>query len=286
MLQDQLDRLATAGKEGGQAVRLLSLSDCQRISQEEGIPLIEVETAAIELRILPMRYQRNLGTSGWGGLRKLLGSCVAIVGLGGLGGWVVEGLARMGIGHLILMDADRFEENNLNRQLLATPDVMGKEKTIVAQKRVETVNPATRTTIYQQRVTRETLPQMLSTEDVTASVLVDAVDTLPARLMLQDVAESLGIPLVHGAIAGMVGQVMSIFPGDEGLYALYGRGPVSERGIETTWGNPAATPMMVSAWQIQEVVKIITGRGTPLRGRMLFMDAEAGEVETLKIGEK
>ena len=271
--------------EGGQQVRLLSLIASQQISEEEGVTLLEVEAAAVEQQVLPIRYQRNLGTVGWDGLRKLLGANVAVAGLGGLGGWVVEGLARMGIGHLILIDADCFEENNLNRQLLATPAVLGMKKTIVARDRVAAVNPATQVTAYQRRITRETLPQMLNAGKGTPSVIVDALDTLPTRLMLQDVAQSLNVPIVHGAIAGYVGQVMSIFPGDQGLYALYGRGPVPERGIETIWGNPAATPMMVSAWQIQEVVKIVTGRGIPLRRRMLLMDAEVGEVTLLNIGE-
>jgi molybdopterin/thiamine biosynthesis adenylyltransferase len=108
---------------------------------------------------------------------------------------------------------------------------------------------------------------------------------MPARFMLQRAAQSMGIPLVHGAIAGYIGQVMTIFPGDAGLFALYPEGKAPERGAETVWGNPAATPMMIAAWQIHEVVKIITGRGQPIRHRMLFMDAEQGVVETLKLGE-
>jgi len=76
---------------------------------------------------------------------------------------------------------------------------------------------------------------------------------------------------------------MTIFPEDTGLYALYGRGPVPERGIETQWGNPAATPMMVAAWQIQETVKVITGKETLLRNRLLFMDAQSGECQLLHL---
>jgi molybdopterin/thiamine biosynthesis adenylyltransferase len=114
--------------------------------------------------------------------------------------------------------------------------------------------------------------------------VVDALDTLPTRLVLQKVAQSLGIPVVHGAIGGYVGQVMTVFPEDEGLYAIYGRGDVPERGIEAQLGNPAATPMMVAAWQIQEVIKILLDAGELLRNRMLFMDAESGVAEILKVG--
>ena len=285
MLRDHIDRLAVPGIEGGREISLLTFSACQQISQEEGILLHEVEAAAIEQHVLPRRYQRNLGTTGWDGQRELMEARVAVAGLGGLGGWIVEGLARMGVGHLVLIDCDRFEENNLNRQMLATPDTLGAPKTVVARERVAAVNPAARVTTFQKRITRDTLPGMLDLGPVSVSVVVDAVDNLPTRFALQDVAQSLGIPLVHGAIGGCVGQVMSVFPGDQGLYALYGRGPVPERGLETTWGNPAATPMMVAAWQLQEVVKIVTGRGTPLRRRMLFMDAEAGEITALNLDQ-
>ena len=285
MLRDYIDRLAAPGTDGSSDIRLLTLAAGQQISEETGIPLLQVEAAAMEQRVLPTRYQRNLGTTGWDGLRKLIEARVAVAGLGGLGGWIVEGLARMGVGHLILIDCDRFEENNLNRQMLATPNTLGAPKTVVARERVAVVNSATRVTTFQKRITRETLPDMLNLEQVKVSVIVDAVDNLPTRFALQDVAQSLSIPLVHGAIGGCVGQVMSIFPGDQGLYALYGRGPVPERGLEITWGNPAATPMMVAAWQLQEVIKIITGRGTPLRRRMLFMDAEAGEITVLNFDQ-
>jgi molybdopterin/thiamine biosynthesis adenylyltransferase len=116
-----------------------------------------------------------------------------------------------------------------------------------------------------------------------ADVVVDALDTIPTRLVLQKVAQGLGIRMVHGAIAGYVGQVMTVFPGDEGLFAIYGREDVPERGIEAEVGNPAATPMMVAAWQIQEVIKILLGAGDLLRNRMLVMDAESGTVRVLGV---
>jgi len=109
------------------------------------------------------------------------------------------------------------------------------------------------------------------------------LDQLPARMMLQSVCQTLGIPLVHGAIGGYIGQVTTIFPGDAGLCALYGEGRVPERGAEVEWGNPAATPMMIAAWQIQEVVKLLTGKGDLLRGRLLFLDAESGTVECFRL---
>jgi molybdopterin/thiamine biosynthesis adenylyltransferase len=245
-----------------------------------GLTHRQVELIAVQARLLPWRHSRNLGTVGWDGLERLMRSTVAVVGLGGLGGYVVEGLARMGIGRLILIDGDVFAEHNLNRQLLSREDNVGHSKAEVAQARVAEINSAVDTTAYAEFATQDTLPTRLQETDL----LVDCTDRLPIRFILQDTARELNLPLVHGAIAGYVGQVMTILPGDEGLRALHGYENVPERGIEVELGNPAATPMMVAAWEVQEAIKILLGHGQLLRNQLLFMDAESGTVEVLKIG--
>jgi molybdopterin/thiamine biosynthesis adenylyltransferase len=276
----EMQRLATSVvAPDGQEKRLLPLSVVRQLAREWDLSVREVEIQALKAHILPARYERSQGTVGWEGQVKLLESTVAIVGCGGLGGWIIEGLARMGVGHLILIDGDTFGESNLNRQALCTEANLGQLKTEAAQERVAKVNSAIEVTIHPVMADEESMREMLAGADV----VVDALDTLPTRLVLQEVAQSLGIPVVHGAIGGYIGQVMTVFPGDEGLYALYGRGDVPERGIEARLGNPAATPMMVAAWQIQEVIKILLDTGEPLRDRMLFMDAESGVAEILEI---
>jgi len=265
----------------GKEKRLLTLSAVRQLAHEGDLSVREVEVQALKAHILPARYERSQGTVGWEGQVKLLESTVAIVGCGGLGGWIIEGLVRMGIGHLILIDGDTFGENNLNRQALCTEANLGQLKTEAARERVARVNAATEVTTHPVMADEESMREMLASADV----VVDALDTLPTRLVLQKVAQSLGIPVVHGAIGGYIGQVMTVFPGDEGLYALYGRGDVPEQGIEAQLGNPAATPMMVAAWQIQEVIKILLGTGELLRNRLLFMDAESGVAEILEIGK-
>ena len=275
----RLRELATFAPWEGD-LSLLSINAVRRLAEELDLSPREVEIRALEERILPARYLRSLGTVGWEGQIRLLKATVAIVGLGGLGGNVVEGLVRAGIGRLIIIDGDSFVEHNLNRQILSTEANLGASKVEVAKGRVAEINSAVEVVARPVEATAENLPQLLE----GAEVVVDALDRLPTRLMLQDAAQSLGIPMVHGAIAGMVGQVMTILPGDEGLYALYGRGEVPERGIEAQQGCPTATPMMIAAWQVQEVVKILLDKGELLRYRMLFIDAEAGTVEVVWLG--
>ncbi len=275
-------RLAAAERKDAQGERYWAISSARvrELAAELALPRRDVEIAALRERVLPERYARNLGSVGWEGQVALLQSAVGVVGVGGLGGWIVEGLARMGIGRMILIDDDVFEENNLNRQAFCREANVGQPKVEAARQRVAEVNSAVEVVTHQVRVTS---PAMMAELLHGADVLVDALDALPTRLALQRAAQQLAVPLVHGAIAGYVGQVMTIFPEDRGLAALYGEGPVPEHGIEVQWGNPAATPMMVAAWQIQEVVKLLAKRGEPLRHRMLFMDSEIAAINILEI---
>ena len=276
-LQRQIDELA----EMEDGTRVIYLQRVHELAIAFDCPIREIELAALETGVLPRRYLRSLGTIGLEGQARLLRATVAVVGLGGLGGSVVEALARMGVGRLILIDGDVFEEHNLNRQVLSAEAKLGTDKVQAAQRRVAEINSAVEVVGYAVALTRENLPRLLEGADV----VVDALDRLPIRLVLQDGAQALGIPMVHGSIAGFLGQVMTIFPDDPGLHSLYGEGSeLPERGLEAQLGCPATTPMAVAAWEAQEVLKILTGRGNPLRNRLLVMDMETGSVDFLQLG--
>jgi molybdopterin/thiamine biosynthesis adenylyltransferase len=259
--------------------RVISLEQVHELSKTAG-SIREVELTALELEIIPARYLLNLGMIGIDGQLQLLRARVAIVGLGGLGGYVTEGLARMGVGCLVLIDGDQFEDHNLNRQLLSSESRLGVKKVEAACQRVAEINGAVMTVGHAEMLTKDNLPHLLDGVDV----VVDALDRLPTRLILQDGAQVLGIPMIHGSIGGFLGQVMTIFPEDPGLHALYGNGnDLPQQGLESELGTPAATPMAVAAWEVQEVVKILTDRGEPLRDRLLVLDMESGAVEVLKL---
>lgn len=264
-----------AGPDG--PLRTLGLAATRAIAQGLGLSPRQVEWAAVQTRIMPARYRRNLGTVGWEGQAKLLESCAAVVGCGGLGGWVVEGLARMGVGRLILVDGDRFEEDNLNRQLGCLERCMGRLKVEVLAERVRQVNSAVEVVSHGAVLRAANAREMLD----GAQVVVDALDSLPARYDLQAAASEMGIPMVHGAVGGYQGQVMTIMPGDEGLVRLYGQQPAVQRGVEMRLGNPAATPMLIAAWQLAETVKVLIGEAQLLRHRILFVDTLHGDAREI-----
>jgi molybdopterin/thiamine biosynthesis adenylyltransferase len=277
MLQGQIIELAQE-QDGVQIIRLQQVRELAAAGNRS---IREVELAALEADVVPWRYVRNVGTLGLDGQARLLQGTAAVVGLGGLGGFVTEALARMGVGRLILIDGDVFEEHNFNRQLLSAEEKLGMAKAEAARQRVAEINSAVEVTAHAAMLTRENLPELLQEADV----VVDALDRLPIRLILQAGVQALGIPLVHGSIAGFLGQVMTIFPGDPGLRGLYGGADeLPERGLEAQLGTPAATPMAVAAWEAQEVVKILAGCGEPLRNRLLVMDMGTGSVDFLELG--
>ncbi len=229
---------------------------------------------------IPEKYQRNIGTIGIAGQLRLLNAKVAVVGAGGLGGNVIELLTRQGVGFLRIIDGDRFAAHNLNRQILATESNLGMNKAQAAVARITAVNSDVCAEAMHYMLDEGNAAELLTGMDA----VVDALDNISGRLLLSKMAQQLGIPLVHGAIAGFTGQVTTLLPGSPGLEQIYKTTAGSDKGIETVLGNPAATPALAAAVQAQEVVKILTGIGELLHRRLLYFDTELGIFEILSLG--
>lgn len=257
----------------------LSLAQAHALCEQHGVSRGDLARAALGLGIVPRRYLRNIGTIRLQGQLALLEASVAIIGCGGLGGWVAEALTRMGVGHLRLVDGDSFQEDNLNRQLACTEETIGQPKADALARRLKAVNSDVAVEARVAWLESSNARALLSDADVA----VDALDTLPARYLLRDAAAAEGIPLVHGAIAGWTGQVMVAPPDEDGLRAWYGPTPPVERGIESEWGNPAPTPLIVAGWQAAQAIMLLTGIGEPLCMRLLYNDMERGDVRQFEL---
>ncbi|MBW1806263.1 MAG: HesA/MoeB/ThiF family protein [Deltaproteobacteria bacterium] len=239
----------------------------------------------MELGFYPYRYLRNRETISLEEQLKLLRSRVAVVGAGGLGGNVVLLLARLGIGQLVVVDQDAFDETNLNRQALCHVTSLGKSKSREAAETVSSINPGVNVLPYQKKLDISNASEMLTGSDV----VVDALDNIPDRFTLEEACKKLGIPLVHGALAGFEGQIMTIFPGDPGLKHLYGNGNTGSdraKSPESVLGVPAPTPSLIATIQVMEVIKIILNRGKILRNIMLHVDLETGEMNKFVFDKK
>jgi molybdopterin/thiamine biosynthesis adenylyltransferase len=247
-------------------------------SNRFGISLAETEKAILETGLLPARYQRNRRTITQEGQRKLFHSQVTVIGCGGLGGYIIEELARLGVGRIVAIDPDTFEEHNLNRQLFSTPANLGTSKVIAALRRATEINPAITLIPLHTAFSPKNGEELLA----GSRVAVDALDNIGVRMELSDTCASMGIPLVHGAIAGWYGHVTTQFPGDNTLQSIYGSRS-SGKGVELSLGNPSFTPALVASFEVAEVCKILLGQGTPLKGRQLIVDLFAMEINVINI---
>ncbi len=259
---------------------VIGLKTATSISLSRRMTIKDVELAALRQGVIPLRYTRNIGTIGLTGQIRMLESTVAVVGAGGLGGMIVELLARNGTGHIIVIDDDSFSEPDLNRQIMSTEEDLGEPKVAVATRRVREVNSAVEVTAFLEPLTPRNAGKLLRNADVVA----DGLDNLPSRFAVERASRDLEIPYVYGTIAGLGGQLMTIFPQDPGLSSIYGPPDASSgQGIETAFGTPAVTPAIIAALQVQEVVKIITGAGTPIRNEVLVLDASRGTFDRVKL---
>lgn len=223
------------------------------------------------------RYRRNIGTITEEENVLLGQKKVCVVGCGGLGGYVIESLGRIGVGHITAVDFDIFEESNLNRQIISEVPLLGKSKAEAAALRMKRVNPLITVLPVVTRLTEENAADILGGHDI----IVDALDSLSTRRILQNTAEKLDIPLVHGAIGGWYGQVCVVMPGDRTLDRLYN--PDTKKGVESVMGTPGFTPAVIGSIEACETVKLLIGRGRPLRNRVLNIDLLYDEFVILEL---
>ena len=260
--------------------RSLSVQHVLELSRRSGLSSRETEIAAIENDVVPERYARNMRTFSLADQATLLKAHAGVVGLGGLGGTVTETLARMGVGHLTLIDGDRFEDSNLNRQLLSSIALLGHPKSEAARQRVDQINPSVHCSGPAEFLSPENANDWLASCDV----VVDCLDNLPARFMVEDACRRLRRPMVSAAVAGASGHVTTIFPGDRGLRLVYGEPQnLPLKGAETSLGTVPFSVTFLAALECAEVAKILLGKGSPLRGKLLLADLMDGMVEVITL---
>ena len=262
----------------GREVHVIEDRAALEIACQYSLSLRDIYIEALRLLVYPYRYIRNMDIISPTEQLKLAESQVAIVGAGGLGGQVIILLARIGIGRLIVVDYDQFDETNLNRQALCRQEVLQKSKSQTAAETVASINPGVRVIPHQVRISAARIDQILAGTDV----IVDALDNVPDRLMLQEAARRLGVPMVHGALAGFEGRIMTVYPGDPGLKQLYDiaeTAKADKERPEALLGVPAVTAAVIGTFQTMEVLKVLLHRGKIFKHIMAHIDLENGRFE-------
>jgi len=230
------------------------------------------------------RYSRHiiLPNIGGKGQRKLLDSSVLVIGAGGLGSPVAMYLAAAGIGKLGIVDFDQVDITNLQRQILHTTADVGRSKVASAVEHLRAINPTIEVVGHETLLFSTNVFEIFEGYDV----IVDGTDNFPVRYLVNDATQFTGKPLVYGSIYQFEGQATVFTPGQETpCYRCLFPAPPPPGTVPSCaeGGVFGVLPGVIGSIQATEAIKIITGEGDTLEGRLLLYDALAMDFQEMKI---
>jgi molybdopterin/thiamine biosynthesis adenylyltransferase len=220
------------------------------------------------------RYARHLVLKGMGGAgqQKLKAARVLVVGAGGLGSPAIAYLAGAGVGHLAIVDPDTVSLSNLQRQVIHTTAAVGTSKVESAGAFARALNPHVELSLHAEAVAESNADRLVGTADV----VLDGTDNLVTRRIVAGAAARLGKPLVSGAVSMFSGQLTVIAPhlGGPPHEALYPN-EASDDALPSCEANGILGPVtgVIGTLMAMEAIKLLTGNGEPLLGRLLVYDA-------------
>ena len=221
------------------------------------------------------RYLRNLPALSKEECEALLKKRVCVVGCGGLGGYIIELLARVGIGYIKAVDGDVFEVSNLNRQLLSKTDTLGKSKAETAKIRVSEINPDVDVQAVCEFLSEDNAEEIISGCDA----VFDALDNIPSRKILAKACKKAGVPYIYGAIEGWCAQAAVIMPENDVISMLYPEGAELKSKSSLSF-----IPAFCAAIQVSLGVKILAGRKTET-GKLYYFDLLELDIEEIMMGQ-
>jgi sulfur-carrier protein adenylyltransferase/sulfurtransferase len=220
------------------------------------------------------RYSRHLliPEVGIEGQQRLLETSILLIGAGGLGSPAALYLAAAGVGRLGIVDDDRVDASNLQRQVLHSTQELGESKAESARSSLEELNPDVEVVTYEERLTSENVDRILAQG---WELVVDGADNFPTRYLLNDASVWHDIPVVHGSIYRFDGQATVFKPYEGPCYrCLFPQPPPPELAPSCAEGGVLGVlPGVIGSLQANEALKLALGIGEPLIGRLLLFDA-------------
>ncbi len=229
------------------------------------------------------RYARQmiLDEVGIDGQKRLQQARVLIVGAGGLGSPVAWYLAAAGVGHLTLVDDDRVERSNLQRQILHTDAAVGEEKVFSARRSLNALNP----TIHIEAVARRLEPPLATSLFADHDLIIDGSDNFPTRYLINDTCVRLQRPFIYGAVQGFAGQLALFDPGSPGRPCYRCLYPQPPEGVPTCAeaGVLGAMPGWVGTMQANLALQWLLGLAEGMVGTLLLVDGRQMDVRKVTI---
>ncbi|MEZ5502687.1 MAG: molybdopterin-synthase adenylyltransferase MoeB [Halioglobus sp.] len=229
-----------------------------------------------------MRYNRQILLRDFdiAGQERLRQSRVLVVGLGGLGCPAAIYLAAAGVGELLLADGDAVELSNLQRQIAHSTADIGTNKAVSAAASIAAINPEVRLEVLDRRLVERDMPALLSRVDL----VLDATDNYPTRFALNRACIAAAIPLVSAAAVRSEGQLAVLIPCEGPCYrCLYTEGEDDAAASCSESGVLAPVVGVVGSLQAMEAIKLLSGFGQPLRGKLLVLDLRSMEIRALAL---
>lgn len=224
--------------------------------------------------MIDQRYIRNIPSLSEEECTLLASKKVCVIGCGGLGGSILEHLTRIGVGEITAVDGDVFDVSNLNRQLLSGEALLGTPKVAAAAKHIAEINSNVKVNPIEAFLDEKNAESLIAGHDL----VIDALDSPGARIILAKACGKLGLTLIHGAVSGWNGQVAVVRPGSRLLENLY-QGAESDPSPSTL----SFTPAVAASIEVAEAVKVLCGKPTQLDSNMLFFDLLAGDFNLFDI---
>lgn len=246
---------------------------------EKRIPAHEAQLEALKAGIVPLRYLKNFHSLSLAEQIRICESRVLICGCGGLGGPLINLLARVGVGHLRLLDGDVFVPSNLNRQWLCDTRTIGISKAKEGEARAKAINPLIRVDSFEAVLDESNVRDLVHDMDL----VLDGMDNLKGRFVAADGAKRLGIPFIHAAVAGWWGQLATFLPGStRSLQDIYGLMETRDR-MEESMGVVGATASVIGSLEVLEAIRILAGRQPAYADQLLYFDGESGRMEIVPL---
>lgn len=232
------------------------------------------------------RYSRHiiLPEVGGKGQKKLLQAKVLVVGAGGLGCPAGYYLAAAGVGTIAMVDSDTVELSNLQRQIAHNTERLGMNKAESAKKTFEALNPDVTVIPIKERLTKNNIMDIIKDYDI----VVDGSDNFPTRYLVNDACVLMRKPLVSGAILRFEGQLTTILPGEGHCYRCLFEEPPPPGLVPSCQeaGVIGALPGVIGALQAMEVIKLILGKGEPMKNQLLIYNALQCSFRKVKIPKR
>lgn len=224
------------------------------------------------------RYDRQIRITGLGveGQKKLKAARVLVAGLGGLGCPASMYLAASGIGKLVIVDKDKVELSNLNRQVLHWSNDIGKLKVESVVEKIHRLNPNVDVEPLALEINEENVEDLVSRVDV----VVDGMDNFKARFLLNEACIQQNKPFVHAAVYGLEGQLITVLPGKGPcLRCIIPVEPPQQTPVPVL----SATPGIMATLEVMEVVKLVVGLGKPCSDKLLIFDGYEMSFHEMKV---